>query len=88
MRADPGPADPTLSGFLAMSLGLGVLLTAPVVLRFDPWLFAPVTVLGLAVVAAGVAALTQRRWAHGAKWALFTLAAIWAVGRWVHALSA
>ena len=77
----------SLLSFLAIAAGVAVVVSAfTVVADYDPWLLLPVTVLGLAIVTAGVAARTERRWVHRTKWALLLLAAVGFIGRLTSAI--
>ena len=79
MSAKTTSASPNTSllSFLAVVAGLAtVALAWTVVPTYNPWLIVPASSLGLAVVAAGVAARTGWRWTHGATWALLAVAVV------------
>lgn len=82
MNASTASPNSSLLSFLAIVVGLLVVVLAfTVVANFDPWLISSVTVLGLAIAVAGVAARTERRWVHVAKWVLLALAVVGFVAR-------
>ena len=70
-----------LLGFLTVALGLATVVLAPAVAEgLTPWLLLPSVTFGLAIVAAGAAAISRRRSVHRLKWGFFALSVVGLIG--------
>ena len=71
------PESLRLARFLTLALGVVVVTAAPTVASTVlPWLLVPTVLLGLSVVAAGLAIGSARPAVHRVKWVLFTLSGV------------